>query len=77
MNPVDSYRRLLRCDMCEHEVVCTMADMVAYARKGWPTCCDDVMTLFIEIGKPHTTGENRPIAAQPPAFSLTGGGNGT
>jgi hypothetical protein len=31
---------------------CRPADMLRYTHAGWPKCCREVMTLFIETDKP-------------------------
>ena len=37
--------KVLRCEVCGRVEVCTPAELLAYARAGWPACCGEVMAL--------------------------------
>ena len=40
--------RLLRCAQCGRVRWCPLRDVVRYARRGWPVCCGEVMSLSVE-----------------------------
>jgi hypothetical protein len=48
----DPSNRILRCRKCGKCTDCTSEDLLTYMRDGWPKCCGDVMTLFIEAELP-------------------------
>lgn len=39
------------CSECESTAECSLADLLRYARRGWPRCCGEVMSLFVEGGR--------------------------
>lgn len=47
-------RRLLRCNACERVDVCSPTELLQFTRTRWPTCCNAVMTLFIEAALSET-----------------------
>jgi hypothetical protein len=47
-----STERILRCSKCGKITDCSSDDLMNYMRAGWPKCCGDVMTLFIEAKLP-------------------------
>ena len=49
-------RQLLRCDHCQRTDEATHADLMRYLTKGWPSCCDEVMSYFIEAPRPSLRG---------------------
>lgn len=49
---LDPGRWLLRCTSCGRSEDCTADDNLRYARDGWPRCCREVMTLYVELGRP-------------------------
>lgn len=51
--PADEDRtRILRCGECGRTEICSMNELMAYMSSGWPKCCGDTMTLFIEAKLP-------------------------
>ena len=34
-------------------VACSPVEMLAYTASGWPVCCGETMTLFIEVKLPR------------------------
>jgi hypothetical protein len=44
--------RILRCRHCGKCTDCTPEDLMTYIRDGWPKCCGETMTLFIEAKLP-------------------------
>ena len=51
--PIDDGRqRILRCLKCGKVTDCSPEEMLSYTAAGWPQCCDDTMTLFIEAKVP-------------------------
>jgi phage FluMu protein Com len=44
--------RLLRCRLCGKTTACTQVEMMSYLTAGWPKCCGETMTLFIEAKLP-------------------------
>jgi hypothetical protein len=45
-------QRILRCGKCGRTVTCQPSEMLAYTLTGWPKCCSETMTLFIEAKVP-------------------------
>jgi hypothetical protein len=37
---------LLWCRLCGNSVPCTMDDLDALRRDGYPSCCDEMMTMY-------------------------------
>jgi hypothetical protein len=50
-------RQLLRCGQCKRTDEVTHADLMKYMKRGWPTCCGEVMTYFTEARHPSATAE--------------------
>jgi hypothetical protein len=52
--------RLLRCMACGRTVECRPHDVDRHLRDGWPRCCREMMTLFVEEERPtgRRTGES-------------------
>lgn len=48
----DEQARLLRCGKCGRTVECSRAEVLDYLNSGWPKCCGETMTLFIEARLP-------------------------
>jgi hypothetical protein len=44
--------RLLRCRQCGKTVECSPEELMTHMREGWPKCCGETMTLFIEAKLP-------------------------
>ena len=55
-DPTPEPRRLLRCDVCGRTDQPTAADLMQYARRGWPKCCGQVMAYFTESERPAEVG---------------------
>jgi hypothetical protein len=47
--------RSLRCSKCVKNIRCSPAELLNYLRTGWPKCCQETMTLFIEPKSPDGT----------------------
>lgn len=45
-------RRLLRCKLCNAVRTPSPEELLKYTRTGWPTCCNQVMTLYVETDVP-------------------------
>jgi hypothetical protein len=45
-------RQLLRCDRCGRAEEVTHADLMRHITKGWPSCCGQPMTYFVEAPRP-------------------------
>jgi len=45
-------RQLVRCDRCRRTDEVTHADLMRYLVKGWPACCGEVMSYFVEARRP-------------------------
>ena len=56
--------KVLRCEVCGRVEVCTPAELLAYARSGWPACCGEVMRLTADPGGPAGHGDR---VTTPPA----------
>jgi hypothetical protein len=41
-------QRLLRCAKCGKTTECTPVELLEHITSGWPKCCGETMTLFIE-----------------------------
>ena len=48
----DGPRRLVRCFTCGRSEDVSSADLVGYMQTGWPRCCGEVMTYFLEADPP-------------------------
>ncbi len=48
----EDLQRILRCDKCGKTVACQPSEMLVYTVTGWPKCCGETMTLFIEANLP-------------------------
>jgi hypothetical protein len=46
-------RKLLRCDACGRSAVFTDAEFFAFVVTGWPPCCGETMSLYLEATVPH------------------------
>jgi hypothetical protein len=44
--------RVLICRKCNKSTPCSPEDLMCYMREGWPKCCGETMTLFIEAKLP-------------------------
>jgi hypothetical protein len=51
-DPEDRTKRILGCSRCERTVVCSAEEVGIYMRGGWPKCCGETMTLFIQANLP-------------------------
>ena len=45
-------RRLVRCFACGRSEEVSSADLVGYMQTGWPRCCGEVMTYYLEADRP-------------------------
>ena len=45
-------RRLVRCFACERSEGVSSDDLQGYMQSGWPRCCGEVMTYFMEADRP-------------------------
>ena len=54
---------LLRCDKCHRVETCSTAEAFSYATKGWPMCCEQVMSFFVEM-QPPMFGQSEPDNAK-------------
>jgi len=52
-----SRTRFLQCGKCGKNIGCLPVDLLNYMRTGWPKCCQETMTLFIE---PELAGTAKP-----------------
>jgi hypothetical protein len=50
-------RRILMCPICHKGRPTTAEQQLKYTSKGWPKCCGEVMTLYVEADKPGDDGE--------------------
>jgi hypothetical protein len=48
----DDQARLLRCQTCGRTIECSRTEIIGYLNSGWPKCCGETMTLFIEAKLP-------------------------
>jgi hypothetical protein len=55
LNPSPGNDRILRCRRCGKCVDCSPEDLMNHMRDGWPKCCRETMTLFIEAKLPGGT----------------------
>ncbi len=44
-------KKLLRCSSCGNILPCTENELFAYIQQGWPKCCRETMTLFVEVSR--------------------------
>jgi hypothetical protein len=51
-NRSDLRQRVLTCNVCSNNLHCTSEELLTYTRVGWPKCCRETMTLFIETWIP-------------------------
>jgi hypothetical protein len=56
--PPSQSRRLslLWCRACGRMLQRTPADMLQYTTSGWPSCCGQVMELFVQTDRPGSAG---------------------
>jgi hypothetical protein len=52
VNCPEALLRILMCGKCGKTVTCQQSEMLAYTVSGWPKCCAETMTLFIEAKLP-------------------------
>jgi hypothetical protein len=50
---------MLMCHVCGRARDATIADLMTFIRLGWPKCCGEVMTLFVETERPG--GDSTPL----------------
>jgi len=50
-------RRMLVCHVCAKGRRVTPEQLLQYTSTGWPKCCGEVMTLYVEEDKPEDDGE--------------------
>ena len=50
--PATTPRRLVRCATCGRTEPVSALDLAGYTQSGWPRCCGDVMTYYLESELP-------------------------
>lgn len=45
-------QRILRCSKCGKSTNITVQEMMEFTATGWPKCCGETMTMFIEAALP-------------------------
>jgi hypothetical protein len=67
-------RKLLRCDPCGRSAVFTDAEFFEFVETGWPACCGETMSLYLEatvlhprVGRPEEATSPPAPGARPPA----------
>lgn len=62
--------RQVRCEICKRSQACSAADLMRFAREGWPRCCHEVMALFSVTTQTDTgTVAEKRISRRRPARS--------
>ena len=64
MGTEPTIRGLLRCDHCGRVEICSTDQVYRYSIKGWPQCCNVVMSFFVEMA-PLKTDMPESLADQP------------
>lgn len=62
--PVKS-RRLVRCGSCGLVADCSPEQVLRYVNHGWPQCCGQTMTYFMEAPRAagdDTTPDHHPLS---------------
>jgi len=57
---------ILHCFKCGTTSHCSPDEMLRYSQTHWPTCCDDVMTLFTRADRDNLLKNPPPPPADPP-----------
>ena len=58
---------MLVCRACGRAEDSSVTDLLNYMKFGWPKCCGEVMTLFVETERPGDDGTPLEKRALPPA----------
>jgi hypothetical protein len=62
---IDEQARLLHCGKCGQAIECSRAAILQYLNGGWPKCCGETMTLFIEARLLKEATAREPNAPRP------------
>jgi hypothetical protein len=47
---------ILKCGACNRTFASSKGEVASYAISGWPQCCGETMSLFIEVPLPEGPG---------------------